>query len=445
MRHDAIGADLRLGRRAMLGAGASTIAAQALPVRAAGAFDWQRFKGQHIEVALQRTAFADYLKKHEKEFEALTGITVGSEQIPEQQFRQKLVLELSSGHPSMDVCYIAYTSQKRLIGNGRWLTDLRPFLADPSITASDFDFADFTPAAVAYATQADGRLDTIPITFHYNLLMWNKELFAAKGLAPPGSFAALLNAARTLHDPKAGVSGFVARGLKNANTPVWTSFLLGYGLDAIDQDGKFHTDSAEAIEAAALYQALDRDFGPIGVVGFNWYESQAEFMMGRAAMFLDTESVGAPASDPTKSRIAAKVGYAMMPAGPKGRVAPMFGDGIGIAAASKNQGAAWLYCQWATSKTSQAWLMAGGSGAPTRGSANDMVKTMSGRTVPDDWIAAVTASSRIARPCIPEIVAANEFRDVFGVALSNMLTGADPAEQLHHATENFRSVYARSG
>jgi len=26
-----------------------------------------------------------------------------------------------------------------------------------------------------------------------------------------------------------------------------------------------------------------------------------------------------------------------------------------------------------------------------------------------------------------------------------MLTGADPAEQLHHATENFRSVYARSG
>jgi multiple sugar transport system substrate-binding protein len=444
MKHDTTRTGRSLGRRAVLGASVAALAAHARPTRAA-AFDWQRFKGQHIEVGLQRTAFADYLKQHEKEFTALTGITVGSEQIPEQQFRQKLVLELSSGHPSMDVCYIAYTSQKRLIGNGRWLLDLRGFLADPAMTAPDFDFADFTPAAVSYATQTDGRLDTIPITFHYNLLMWNKALFAAKGLGPPESFTALLDAARTLHDPKAGVSGFVARGLKNANTPVWTSFLLGYGLDAIDRDGQFHTDSPQAIEAATLYQTLDRDFGPVGVVGFNWYECQTDFMMGRSAMFLDTESVGAIAADPTRSRIAANVGYAMMPAGPKARVAPMFGDGIGIAAASKQQGAAFLYCQWATSKTSQAWLMAGGSGAPTRGSTNEMVKTMPGRTVPDDWIEAVTASSLIAHPCIPEIVAANEFRDVFGVALSNMLTGSDPAEQLRHATESFRTVFARSG
>jgi multiple sugar transport system substrate-binding protein len=123
----------------------------------------------------------------------------------------------------------------------------------------------------------------------------------------------------------------------------------------------------------------------------------------------------------------------------------LFGAGIGVAAASKRQGAAWLYCQWATSKTSQAQQMAGGSGAPTRGSAYDMVKTLPDRAIPDDWIAAVTASSRIAHPCIPEIVAANEFRDVFGVALSNMLTGADPGEQLRHATESFRGVFAKSG
>jgi len=180
-------------------------------------------------------------------------------------------------------------------------------------------------------------------------------------------------------------------------------------------------------------------------VGFNWYECQADFMLGRSAMFLDTESVGATAFDPAKSRVAGKVGYATMPAGPKARVAPMFGDGIGIAAASKKQGAAWLYCQWATSKTSQAQQMASGSGAPTRASAYEMVKTMPDRAAPDDWIAAVTASGRIAHPCIPEIVAANEFRDVFGVALSNMLTGADPGEQLRRATESFRVVFARSG
>src|SRR5580658_10523050 len=330
MQQNATRTNRRLGRRTVLGAATAAIATHALPGHAAG-FDWQRLKGQHIEVALQRTAFADYLKQHEKDFTALTGITVGSEQIPEQQFRQKLVLELSSGNPSMDVCYIAYTSQKRLIGNGHWLLDLRAFLSDPAMTAADFDFADFTPAAVAYATQADGRLDTIPITFHYNLLMWNKELFAAKRLTPPDSFAALLDAARTLHDPKAGVSGFVARGLKNANTPVWTSFLLGYGLDAIDGDGQFHTDGPEAIEAAKLYQTLDRDCGPIGVVGFNWYECQTNFMLGRAAIYLDTSTIGEKLNDPTVSHIADQVGYTVFPAGPALRRAPTFGDGLGIA------------------------------------------------------------------------------------------------------------------
>ncbi len=430
-----------IGRRTLMAAGAASFATPAF----AADFNWQRFKGQHIEVALQRTAFADYLKAHEKEFESLTGISVGSEQVPEQQFRQKLVIELASGNPSMDVCYVAYTSQKRMIGNGRWLLDLRPLLADTSLTAPDFDFADFTPAAVAYATQADGRMDTIPITFHYNLLMWNKELLAAKGVAPPDSFPDLLEAARKLHDPKAGISGFVARGLKNANTPVWTSFLLGYGLDAIDKAGHFHSDGPEAIESAKLYQALDRDCGPVGVVGYNWYEAQANFIAGRSALFLDTESVGTVAVDPRKSRISDKVGFAVMPAGPKARVAPMFGDGIGIPAASKKHGAAWLYCQWATSKSSQAQLLASGSGAAIRTSADAMVKTMASRTVPDDWLTAVAASRDIARPCIPEIVAAIEFRDVFGAALSNMLTGADPAEELHRATESFRVTFAKDG
>ena len=39
----------------------------------------------------------------------------------------------------------------------------------------------------------------------------------------------MVDAAATLNDPAKGISGFVGRGLKNANVPVWSSFLLGYG------------------------------------------------------------------------------------------------------------------------------------------------------------------------------------------------------------------------
>ena len=37
-----------------------------------------------------------------------------------------------------------------------------------------------------------------------------------------------------------------------------------------------------------------------------------------------------------------------------------------------------------------------------------------------------------------------EFRDVFGVALTNMIDGADPATELKKATDEFQPVLAKS-
>ena len=83
---------------------------------AQGGFDWKRFKGEKIEITLQKSPFHDVLQKYEPEFTALTGIEVGSEQIPEQQYRQKLAIEFASGKPSFDACYVAQATQKRLFG-----------------------------------------------------------------------------------------------------------------------------------------------------------------------------------------------------------------------------------------------------------------------------------------------------------------------------------------
>jgi multiple sugar transport system substrate-binding protein len=53
-------------------------------------FDRQQFKGQHIEVNYQLSPRGDVARAHLKEFTQLTGITIGFEQIPEQQQRPKL-------------------------------------------------------------------------------------------------------------------------------------------------------------------------------------------------------------------------------------------------------------------------------------------------------------------------------------------------------------------
>ncbi|MGE0798054.1 MAG: sugar ABC transporter substrate-binding protein [Lautropia sp.] len=410
---------------------------------AQGAFDWKRYAGQTIEVHLVKSPRGELLQKGEKEFEQLTGIKVGSEQIPEQQSRQKAVIEFNSGKTSFDVIHLSYHVQKRQFAKGRWLEDLRPYFQ--SQAPAELDLADFSEGGMFYATQSDGRIDSLPLNLDPWVLYWNKELFAAKGIAYPKSFPEIVAAAKALHDPAKGIVGFVGRGLKNANVPLWTGLFLGWGGEFFDAGGKLATETREAVESATMYRDLLKNTGPAGVAGYNWNEAQSLFLQGRAAMWIDGSGFAPPLEDRTKSRIVGKVGYGVMPMGPKTQVSATFGDGIGVSASSQKKGPAWYYTMWATGKMMQARMLATGAGAPVRQSAYADKQAIAALTVPAEWLEAVSASLKIARPGLPIIEPVTEFRDVFGIALNNMLTGADVAGELRKATAEFAPVLAKSG
>jgi len=408
---------------------------------AQGAFDWKRFAGTSLEVHLVKGPRGELLQKNQKEFEDLTGIKVGAEQIPEQQSRQKAVIEFNSGKTSFDVIQLSYHVQKRQFAKGRWLEDLRPMFAN---VPAEFDRTDFTAGGMFYATQADGRIDSLPLNLDPWILYWNKELFAAKGVAYPKSYAEIVEAAKKLHDPANGIVGFVGRGLKNANVPLWTGLFLGFGGQFFDAAGKLATETPEAIASASMYRDLLKNTGPAGVAGYNWNESQSLFLQGKAAMWIDGSGFAPPLEDPTKSRVVGKVGYGVMPPGPKLQVSATFGDGIGVSAFSTKKGAAFLYTMWATGKVMQARMLASGGGAPVRLSAYSDKEALANLKVPVDWLKAVGESMRIARPGLPVIEPVTEFRDTFGIALNNMLSGADVAAELKKATAEFAPVLAKS-
>src|SRR5258705_10817635 len=263
-------------RRRLLQAGLGAAALGAIPgagqlaANAQGTFDWKKFKGEKIEVFLVKSPRGDLVTKYHKEFEDMTGITVGAEMVPEQQQRQKAVIEFNSGTPSFDVIALSYHVQKRQFAKNNLLTDLRPMIADKSVVDPNLDFADFAQGGLNYAVEADGRVMSLPLNLDPWVVYYNKELFDAKGVAFPKTFAEMIDAAAKLNDPSKGIAGFVGRGLKNANVPVWSSFLLGYGGGFVDADGKLMTDRPEAIESAKMYQTLLAKYGPQGVAGFNW-------------------------------------------------------------------------------------------------------------------------------------------------------------------------------
>lgn len=436
---------LRPNRRTFLAASAAFGSAALLGARtASAAVDWKKFSGTTLEVNLVKSPRSETLIKHLKEFEELTGIKVNAEATPEQQQRQKTVIELSTGKPSFDVVHLSYHVQKRQFEKGGWLADISGFLKDPSLTDPSLVEGDFAEAGMLFAKDSNGVLRSLPFSVDYWIVYWNKELFEQKGLSYPSTFEELVDAAEKITDPSTNTYGFVARGLKNANTPVWTSLLLGYGSSPLDADGKLQTTSKEAVEAATLYQRLMTKAAPPGVSGFNWAEAQSAFLQGKIGMWFDGVGFAPPIEDPQKSRVVGKVGYGVMPKGPAEQAAGTFGDGLGVTEASTKKEAAYLFCQWAVSHEMGARLLQAGAGVPFRQSILEDTKVREGVKMPAAWLDAVSGSGKVSKLALPVIIPVTEFRDIYGVALTNMIGGADPAAELKNATAQFEPVLARS-
>src|SRR3954454_13439333 len=116
--------NIRISRRTLLKgtAAASALGMSGLPARSE--VQWKKYAGTKLEVILAKGPRGDNLQKYIKEFTDLTGIQVESEQIPEQQQRQKAVIELASGKPSFDVIHLSYHVQKRQFEKAGWLANL---------------------------------------------------------------------------------------------------------------------------------------------------------------------------------------------------------------------------------------------------------------------------------------------------------------------------------
>src|SRR4051812_39249847 len=148
---------LKLSRRAVL---AGTAAAGAVGFAASPAnaqVNWKKYAGTKLEAILAKGPRGDNFQKYIKEFTDLTGIQVESEQIPEQQQRQKCVIELASGKPSFDVVHLSYHVQKRQFEKAGWLANITPFMKDQTLTAPDLVESDFSAAGLPTPRTIRGR------------------------------------------------------------------------------------------------------------------------------------------------------------------------------------------------------------------------------------------------------------------------------------------------
>jgi multiple sugar transport system substrate-binding protein len=275
--------------------------------------------------------------------------------------------------------------------------------------------------------------------------MYRKDLYAEKGLKVPTTLDELQAAVKATHRAPA-VYGFVGRGLKNANVPLWGMFLQAMGGTYLDPTGtKLATTSPEAIESARMYAGIMKDYAPPGAIGFNWNEAQGSFSQGLAACWPDGLNFAAPLEDATKSKVMGKVGYALFPGTAKQR--PFSGtaiDALALNPFGRNKEAGWLFIAWASSRAVQLRMSIEGSMTGTRLSIYGDPEYLKAQTLPRDWVEAVKGSIESGRPQLPQIKDVTQFRDVFGIALTKMIEGGDPKSLLEAATREFEPVLQKS-
>ena len=314
----------------------------------AAEFNWRKYEGTTIRMLLTKSAFTPINKKHIKEFEELTGIKVKAEYYSSAPLRRKLVMELGAKNKDLDV-FAGMMKTAFQYEKAGWLEPLDKYINNPELTGPDFDFADFAPRTKPVI---NGRLIGLSSSCNPQLLMYRKDLFEKYSIKVPTNWAELEAAAKTLqkHLPK-GQYPWIVR-MNKENTAPFATFLYTNGASWLDESGRPAFNTPAAVEAIEFYGRMAREYGPPGAATIGWKEVVGAIAQGKAAMTTEISIfAGLVFENPKRSKVAGKLGYAMIPPGKTGRYQAMLPLGMGhISAFSEKKEAAWYYLQFTSMK-----------------------------------------------------------------------------------------------
>lgn len=385
---------------------------------AKGPFSWTRYKGQSITLLDETQPWTTAITKLLPQFEKLTGITVKQDNYTEEQRRQLAVIQLQSGRPSFDV----YMNLKSFSGpqysQAGWFQNLNPFLHDTSLTSPSYNATDFLKAP--WSSQIiNGALDGVPTNVEGPVLFYRTDVFKQYGLTPPKTLAEVDSDAKII-DQKSGGSivGLASRGL-----PAAVAYTFGTYLH---NDGGHWSNLASSAGVQALTEYADtlKNYGPKGVVNYNFLQSSTLFGQGKAAMEFDSSNELSDIISKSNSTVANNFSVEEFPPGSGGDHPTVLSWSLAMSPYSKNQGAAWLFMQWATSPSIQADLAVGGIASPRASTANNAQYKATLTGARSAWSQALDTTLAQGNPNVgPAIVQQTQARQDIGLMVDSVILG----------------------
>ena len=421
------------------GAGDGTDAPEATAEAVDGEFDWERYDGESLRLVFNQHPWQEAIEPLIGEFEELTGITTEVESLPEQQFRQRVQVEMTGGSDSLDVFMTNIQNEGQLFSNNGWYTDVSQFTQDEALVAPEYELDDISESVLEGHTFGD-TLAGIPIQLETQMLFYRTDLFEEAGVEVPTTMEELEAAAQSLDDPE-GVRAFVSRGKGAAAVTQIATYLYNFGGQWTTEEGDEPTaafDTPEGVEAFDFYTRMLREYAPPGTVNMSWEEALPLFQQGQVAMYTDASTFMPNILDESTSEVADTAGFAKMPAGPGGEFQTFNGWALGISAFTEKPNASWYFIQWATSPDIVERLTAEGIAGPRQ-------SVEFGEDYPEDWVQAFTESLGDARPQLPRVEPVPEVRDAIGTAIVSAIQGEDVEPAVEASAQQFNSIVGTRG
>jgi ABC-type glycerol-3-phosphate transport system substrate-binding protein len=279
----------------------------------------------------------DVLRANLPEFEKKTGIKVVVDASPFDDLYKKNLLSLSTGG-RYDLLFL----------DEPWIPPLSEFLTPLDERLRGFDMQDFVPTTVASGA-FQGKQYALPVDPNVQILVYRKDLFEQKGLKPPATWDELLATAKAFHDPAKQQYGIAITASSNIQTSLYLLLAMwSYGAELIDSQGRGGANTPAGRKGGEVFLELLK-YTPPNVRAYTFPDVNKAIQLGQAAMAIQWASGAKPMEDPSRSSVAGKLGYAVVPKAV--RQTPMRGVWtIAIAKTSPNQDAAWEFAKWLSSR-----------------------------------------------------------------------------------------------
>ncbi|MBX0322144.1 extracellular solute-binding protein [Halomicroarcula sp. F13] len=329
--------------------------------------DWQQFEGDTINIGAVQHPWVSAIKPAIPTFEALTGIDVQWNILPENQFRTKRQTDASTGAGQFDVFFMdQVVNQFREEG---WLQPLDPYFNDGSLYDESFYKPNDLFESSRWQAHGGGYSDQwtgLPITVEVQTQFYRQDLYDKHGLEVAETWQQHRENAKVIHEEESDIVGTAGRGqkgygmniyilntlLRQTGSKLWTDFPNDSGLDT---DG--------VAKAAEYYTSLLQDYGPDGASTQTWSDVLATMQEGRTGHIVADANMFWGGLTNDESSVKDTVQIAKVPKPEGGELNPnAFNWQISTSTNASNSEQAFLFMLWATSPPTDLWINTESSG-----------------------------------------------------------------------------------